>query len=181
MTHANHDELLTDSEATSEDPSAPSFIDRPDSQIDSGSVARCLDDMAREKRELADQYLRRGTIVAAVACLAMGALEAQAQQGCCGHGIGYNGYGQSYLFGTRLYNNRIEQPPYFAMYPPVYYSNQIVRRPMGVSPFAAPPGVLPVEMQAAPQAVRIQNPFFGKKPAAQVKDSRKRTRQDNDT
>lgn len=56
----------------------------------------------------------------------------------------------------------LEQPPYFAQFPPVYYSH-IVRRPYGVSPFAAPPGILPVEM-AMPAAVSppevISNPHF---------------------
>ncbi len=60
--------------------------------------------------------------------------------------------------GVSGIHQRIEQPPYFALFPPVYYSSEIVRRPMGVSPFAAPPGIVPVEM-TAPQSVTIINPY----------------------
>ena len=51
--------------------------------------------------------------------------------------------------------------PHFAQYPPVYYSNDIVRRPYGVSPFAAPPGIVPVEMQVqqTPKPAVIKNHF----------------------
>ena len=55
---------------------------------------------------------------------------------------------------------RSEEPPYFAKFPPVYY-NGIISRPYGVSPYAAPPGILPTEMTiptAPPQA--IHNPYF---------------------
>ncbi len=51
-----------------------------------------------------------------------------------------------------------EQPPYFAKFPPVYYSH-IVRRPYGISPYAAPAGIAPVEM-GVPTAVTIKNPFY---------------------
>jgi hypothetical protein len=53
-----------------------------------------------------------------------------------------------------------EQLPYFAQYPPVYYSH-IVKRPYGISPYAAPAGIAPVEMSypAAPP-VSIKNPYF---------------------
>lgn len=60
------------------------------------------------------------------------------------------------MFGFRATPR--EQPPYFAMHPPVYYSDQIIRRPYGVSPFAAPAGIMPVEMQLAPKPKRIVNP-----------------------
>lgn len=50
--------------------------------------------------------------------------------------------------------------PYFAQFPPVYYSG-IVRRPYGISPFAAPAGIRPVELDVAPpriHPVKIVNP-----------------------
>ena len=95
--------------------------------------------------------------------------EAQAQQGYgnayrggIGFGNGLNSarcdYGQ---YG--LYNHRVEQPPYFALYPPVYYNSNIVRRTMGISPFAAPAGVMPAEM-IAPQPKTVVNPFFRSSP-----------------
>ena len=53
-----------------------------------------------------------------------------------------------------------ERPPYFALYPPVYY-NGIVSRPYGVSPFATPPGILPTEMLVPPPVPQaISNPYF---------------------
>ena len=56
-----------------------------------------------------------------------------------------------------------EQPPYFAKFPPVYYSHA-VKRPYGISPFAAPAGIVPVEITHAPKQskpVVIHNPYFG--------------------
>lgn len=59
-----------------------------------------------------------------------------------------------------------EQLPYFAQFPPVYYSH-ISPRPYGVSPFAAPPGILPIEM-TIPVLVtppkKISNPHFDQQP-----------------
>ncbi len=77
------------------------------------------------------------------------------------------GYGSGYQFGAGINSVRCnsfrsverEQPPYFAKYPPVYYSH-IVKRPYGVSPYAAPSGIMPVEMQVVPIPVTIKNPFF---------------------
>lgn len=51
-----------------------------------------------------------------------------------------------------------EQPPYFATFPPVYYSG-IVKRPYGISPYAAPAGIVPVELTIA-QPLTVTNPFF---------------------
>jgi hypothetical protein len=41
----------------------------------------------------------------------------------------------------------------------VYYSQDIVARPYGVSPFAAPPGIVPVEMGAV-VPLHQSNPYF---------------------
>jgi hypothetical protein len=54
---------------------------------------------------------------------------------------------------------RIDAPPFFALYPPVYYSQDIVARPYGVSPYAAPPGIEPVEF-SRPSPVRQTNPYY---------------------
>jgi len=60
---------------------------------------------------------------------------------------------------------RPETQPYFAVNPPVYYSH-IVKRPYGVSPFPAPSGIMPVEMQFQPAVpVTIKNPFFNQEVA----------------
>jgi len=53
---------------------------------------------------------------------------------------------------------RFEQPPHFARFPPVYYSH-IVRRPYGISPYAAPPGIAPVEL-SIPAPKTVKNEFF---------------------
>ncbi len=76
-------------------------------------------------------------------------------------GFGFNRFNRFGFnrFAGRIHH-RIEQPPYFALYPPVYYSSQIVRRPMGVSPFAAPPGIVPVEMMQPAKAETVINPYF---------------------
>jgi hypothetical protein len=79
-------------------------------------------------------------------------------------------FGDGYRFGSGLRFTRgfcgggfatpREQPPYFAQYPPVYYSG-IVKRPYGISPYAVPPGIAPVEM-SVPQPITVTNPFFEK-------------------
>ncbi len=50
-----------------------------------------------------------------------------------------------FFLGPRVFvHQRIEEPPYFAKFPPVYY-NDIVARNYGTSPFAVPAGIMPVE------------------------------------
>jgi hypothetical protein len=68
-----------------------------------------------------------------------------------GYGLGFFNYGQNDGFNQ----NRI---PYYALYPPVYYSYPVAR-PYGYSPFAYPPGTM--TPQAAPQAAAVEyrNPF----------------------
>ena len=65
-----------------------------------------------------------------------------------GQGIGY--------YGIR--SQRSESLPYFAKFPPVYYSG-IVRRPVGISPYAAPAGITPVEM-TMPAPATVKNKHF---------------------
>ncbi|MEC9094184.1 MAG: hypothetical protein VX438_15855 [Planctomycetota bacterium] len=59
------------------------------------------------------------------------------------------------------------RPPYFAVYPPVYY-NRIVARAYGISPFAMPPGMLPIENSLAVPPKSVLNPFFKPKNAVRV-------------
>ena len=60
-----------------------------------------------------------------------------------------------------------EQPPYFAKFPPVYYG-RAVKRPYGISPFAAPAGIVPVEYRVpahVSKPITVNNPYFdGGKP-----------------
>ena len=87
-----------------------------------------------------------------------------------GPGVGHGGrYNRRGIYGFNQFRDnslsrefRREKPPYFATFPPVYYSN-IVKRPYGVSPYAAPSGIVPVEMLGpAPEPISITNPFFNK-------------------
>lgn len=80
---------------------------------------------------------------------------------CCNQFLGWN--------SIRSGNNIImSPPPYFALYPPVYY-DRIVPRAYGISPYAVPPGVMPVENSVAPAAKTISNPFFKPEQSARGK------------
>ena len=99
------------------------------------------------------------TLAVAVAALALFASEQVSAQG----------YNNGYGFGTGVCQSgcnggfsRFQAPPYFAQFPPVYY-NGIVRRPYGISPFAAPAGIEPVELRAIPAEIKpmtIRNPHI---------------------
>ncbi len=89
----------------------------------------------------------------------LSASSAFAQNGLGGFGAG--GYGLGFFnYGSGLYdmNNHI---PFYALYPPVYYSYP-VSRPYGYSPFAYPPGVPTPER--APAAAQYMNPYVPQKP-----------------
>ena len=69
---------------------------------------------------------------------------------------GQNGYGLGfYDFG---YNINYRQPPYYALFPPVYYSYPVAR-PYGFSPFAYPPGTMTPEAKPAVSAREYINPY----------------------
>ncbi len=76
-----------------------------------------------------------------------------------GQGGGFRIPGGSVFGGGFVVSNPREDVPYFAKYPPVYY-NGIIARPYGISPYAAPPGIVPVEMMTMPAAepIVITNP-----------------------
>lgn len=61
------------------------------------------------------------------------------------------------------------KPPYFALHPPVYY-DRIVPRAYGISPFAVPAGVMPVENQVPVAPKAISNPFYPKEESAPTED-----------
>lgn len=74
----------------------------------------------------------------------------QAWDGCNG-GLGF-GYGYGYLYNNLQYN-----VPYFAAFPPVYYSYPVPRT-YGNSPFAYPPGVMTPEVVETVEPAIIDNP-----------------------
>lgn len=81
------------------------------------------------------------------ACLV--AKPASAWDGC---GYGYGGYGLGYLYNSLQYN-----VPYFAAFPPVYYSYPVPRT-YGYSPFAYPPGVMTPDVIETFEPEIIENP-----------------------
>lgn len=85
----------------------------------------------------------------------------------CGDWWGINGaYG--------LYGNRVNEVPYFSMFPPVYYSLPVPRS-YGWSPFAYPPGTMtPAVEVAKPQ--EIINPHVPQKTEAKPSATEAKTR-----
>ena len=90
---------------------------------------------------------------------------------------GYFGYGR-YPDNSISREFRRDQAPFFARFPPVYYSH-VVKRPYGISPYAAPAGIMPVEMGMKPEPLSITNPFF-KPNAAPAKAKSKNKSKSND-
>jgi hypothetical protein len=94
-------------------------------------------------------------IVAVLCSLGLGltSSNASAQFPCYG---GFGGY-----WGGFFNRYSDQNPPYFAMFPPVYYSVPVART-YGYSPFAYPPGVMTPEVQIEVPAT-IMNPFVAPK------------------
>lgn len=83
----------------------------------------------------------------------------------------YGGYGYGYL-----YSNLDYKIPYFAAYPPVYYSYPVPRT-YGHSPFAYPPGTRTPDVvaEAPVKPVTILNPYVEQKDGADAKMEDKTT------
>lgn len=96
-----------------------------------------------------------------VISLAGSASSAQAQIGCGGWGA----WGANFPYG--LYGNRVNRVPYYAMFPPVYYSAPVPRS-YGWSPFAYPPGTMTPEVETA-EPQDMTNPYVT--PPAEAKPS----------
>ncbi len=101
--------------------------------------------------------MRRILLLAAMTAAsasAAGRAEAQAGYGCAG---GY-GYGFGAWDVGRLYEVLADNVPYYAAFPPVYYSLPVPRS-YGYSPFAYPPGVMTPEVVVS-EPLAIENPYF---------------------
>ena len=96
------------------------------------------------------------SLLVAVVCCFYSAPEAKAQAGC-GYGPGFGGYGVFDL--GRLYGVLADNVPYYAAFPPVYYSAPVPRT-YGYSPFAYPPGYSTPDLVAQAEPVEIMNPHF---------------------
>jgi hypothetical protein len=93
-------------------------------------------------------------VLVAAMFVAFAAPKAQAWDGCNGGWGGYGGWDMGYLYNSLAYN-----VPYFAAFPPVYYSYPVPRT-YGYSPFAYPPGVMtPEVVMGAEQPIEIINPY----------------------
>src|SRR5436190_2059368 len=110
-------------------------------------------------------------IAAMLACIPLNSAEAVGRDGGHSHRAGGRGHGFGRGFGiaidsggdygwdiAELYRELYNNLPYFALHPPVYYS-QPVPRTYGYSPFAYPPGVMTPELDGEPQPVTINNPY----------------------
>ena len=97
----------------------------------------------------------RRTLLAAAMLVSVGGAAGRADAQCAGYG-GFGGYGGYWDVG-RLYQVLADNVPYYAAFPPVYYSYPVPRT-YGYSPFAYPPGVMTPEVECAPLA--IENPYF---------------------
>jgi hypothetical protein len=98
--------------------------------------------------------LRRLILAACLAATFAAARPAAAQCDAC-YG-GYGGYGGYWDIG-RLYGVLAQNVPYYAAFPPVYYSYPVPRT-YGYSPFAYPPGVRTPEIEMI-EPLAINNPF----------------------
>lgn len=98
---------------------------------------------------------RRLLIAAAVLAAASFGNRAHAQ---CGPYGGFGGGFGAWDVG-RLYGVLADNVPYYAAFPPVYYS-QPVPRTYGYSPFAYPPGVMTPEVVETAEPQVIDNPYF---------------------
>jgi hypothetical protein len=107
--------------------------------------------------------IRKLLFVVAAALLVSVPASAQAYWPYYGYG-GFGGgpWGYGYNYGTGY----VPAPPYFSVFPPVYYSHQITARPYGASPYAWPAGFSPIVYrdeyyEAAPPAepLMIENPY----------------------
>lgn len=98
-------------------------------------------------------HFRRTLLLAVVAAASAGAAgRAEAQ-------CGYGGYGYGAWDIGRLYGVLAQNVPYYAAFPPVYYS-QPVPRTYGYSPFAYPPGTMTPEVETPAVPLSIVNPYF---------------------
>lgn len=121
-----------------------------------------------------------GLAAVMVAALFSTSVEAQGYQDGYQLGAGFrSGYGPGIGIGGGFLNRpflgyprfsaftpRFEEPPYFAKFPPVHYSG-VIPRPYGISPYAAPPGIMPTEMMIRQEPAKIKNPFFSE-PAEEI-------------
>jgi hypothetical protein len=102
--------------------------------------------------------LRRSLLLAAFVTLSSAASHSAFAQCGAYNGGYYGGYGYGYWDIGRLYGLLADEVPYYAAFPPVYYSVPVART-YGYSPFAYPPGVMTPEVEVG-GPLEIQNPYY---------------------
>ena len=119
------------------------------------------------------QHLCLFALAAMLACVPLSSANAiGGGHGHGGHGGRGHGFGRGFGGGViglgggggygwdiaELYRELYNNLPYFALHPPVYYSEPVPRT-YGYSPFAYPPGTMTPDVISAPQPVTINNPY----------------------
>lgn len=109
-----------------------------------------------------------------VLALAFSVVEADNATAQCGvRGIGGMGYGAYGFDAGRLYGVLSQNVPYYAAFPPVYYSAPVPRT-YGYSPFAYPPGTATPEIEVPTVAAKvIMNPYVPASTATENKTAKK--------
>ncbi len=105
--------------------------------------------------------MRLASVVLTLALFAGSGSDVLAWGGWGGDGGSFWSYPGGYAnwFGVSSYaTGRIPVPPYFAIHPPVYYS-QPVPRAYGFSPWAYPGDVMTPEPQVCAEPAIIENPY----------------------
>ena len=97
-----------------------------------------------------------GKTLCLVGLLAVSAFLTSTATAQYGGGGWCGGWGINYPYG--LYGSRVDEVPYFSMFPPVYYSMPVPRT-YGWSPFAYPPGTMTPEIAADEGPQEIINPY----------------------
>ncbi len=115
-------------------------------------------------------------LVLAIAFSVVESSEVNAQCGIQGGAYGYGGYGFDV---GRLYGVLARNVPYYAAFPPVYYSAPVPRT-YGYSPFAYPPGTRTPDLPTPTVAAKeILNPYVKKSSVAEKAPVDKVTQRDH--
>jgi hypothetical protein len=93
-----------------------------------------------------------------IGCGVLLAASLQASQASAQIGIGPGAYGLGFYNFNSNHNGGNDRIPYYALYPPVYYSYPVPRT-YGYSPFAYPPGTITPAAPPRVAAVDYINPF----------------------
>jgi hypothetical protein len=112
--------------------------------------------------------MNRKLVLMAVFVAILSGIGSYANGQCWGGGLSYAPVCCSYGYQNIYVNG---SPPYFALYPPVYYIRRVARASEYCS-FASPQATAS-ESQQQPEPLRITNPFVEQSSSGDVTDGRK--------